>query len=124
MDFNSQERYLSYLHDALEKDTKIIILEDSYSTTLQPLKGLDTYRPFMAWDEGDRKNIMFVYCWIANRVLAKRKNVPTPSGFRSLEDWEITFKKLGYEIDTKLFIGFPEKRDINTPQSAMVISVA
>lgn len=118
-----QERYLKSLHRLLGAGTKVIILEDSYSATLTPINGLGLAKSFARLRDKDKTDIMFVYCWVANRILAQRGKVPTPSGFRTLEEWKSLFKRLGFGIERESFIGFPDRRDINTPQSLMVISV-
>ncbi|MBI2637451.1 MAG: hypothetical protein HYW88_00995, partial [Candidatus Sungbacteria bacterium] len=113
----------TYLRDILNDGTRIVILEDSYSTKLSPENGTDLAASFSQWSDEDKKNIMFVYCWVANRVLSQRDTVPTPSGFRSLEEWETLFQKLGFVIEHESFLGFPAKRDINTPQSLLVTRI-
>jgi ubiquinone/menaquinone biosynthesis C-methylase UbiE len=123
MEHAEQERYLKSLHRILDHGTKIVILEDSHSTTLPPVNGTQLAKEFFKWSEKARKDIMFVYCWVANRVLAQRDKVPTPAGFRALEEWKGLFRRLGFGIEKESFIGFPDRRDINTPQSLIVIKV-
>ncbi len=121
MEFNEQERYLKMLYDKLQKNSKIIILEDSYSTTMEPEKGSSKYRNFMNFTENERKNIMLIYDWIANRILAVRDKVKILPTYRTLEEWEKFFRGIGFKIVFKEFIGFPNNRDIDTPQSLIVI---
>jgi len=75
----------------------------------------------MNLDSSERKIVMSTYDWIANRILARRKSVPIPFGYRTLEDWQKLCKEIGYKTIDKVFIGFPDKRDINTPQSLLII---
>lgn len=122
MDCDKQERYLKYIHDNLRVNSKIIILEDAYSTELSPETGIQRQNSFMQFDENERHKIMSLYDWIANRILARRKLVPLPFSFRTMEEWGKLFSKNGFENVNQKYIGFPEQRDINTPQSLLVLS--
>lgn len=64
---------------------------------------------------------MAIYDWVANRILAKREKVPMPFSYRDLEMWVSLTEKIGFTTITKRFIGFPDNRDINTPQSLLII---
>jgi SAM-dependent methyltransferase len=121
MEYAEQERYIEYIHESLESGAKVIILEDSYSTNLAPENGLELQKKFMEWDDKERKQIMSVYDWVANRVLAQRERVPIPCAYRTLEGWKDLFEKKGFNMVAQKFIGFPDNRDINTPQSLLVV---
>jgi len=122
MEFEEQERYMKYIYQSLKPGAQIAILEDSYSDFLPPEKGQNHYEKFMKWSIDDRHKIMAVQDWLANRVLAQRSKVPIPFGYRTLEEWEVLFNKVGFKTESKKFIGFPKERDINNPQSLIVIS--
>lgn len=98
-----------------------MVLEDSYSTELPPENDIGVYDFFMKFNEDDRRKIMGVYDWVANKVLAQRDKVDIPLTYRTLEEWEKLFMDIGFKIIKKKFIGFPEKRDINTPQSLLIV---
>lgn len=121
MDNDEQIKYLKILYSELPPKAKIIILEDSYSTIRIPETGADIHESFMKWNTAERRLIMSIYDWIANRLLARRKTVPMPFSYRPLEEWESLCEKIGFKITYSGFIGFPDKRDINTPQSILVI---
>ncbi len=121
MEYDEQERYLDYIYKTLKINSHVVVLEDSYSSILKPESGFKIYTQFMSWGENDRKKIMSVYDWVANRVLAQRNKVPIPFGYRTLEEWEDLFKKIGFTIESKKFIGFPSGRDINTPQGLIIL---
>jgi len=121
MEYDEQERYMKEIYTNLSKGSKIIILEDSYSEKMKPENGEQKCENFMKFKAEERRKIMSVYDWIANRILAVRNNVNIPFSYRTLEGWESLFKSIGYNINFKEFIGFPNKRDINTPQSLIVI---
>ena len=120
MEFGEQKRFLEYIYKIMKNGSRTIILEDSYSTTLAPENGTDLYAHFTSLSLEDRTKTMSVYDWIANRVLAQRNKVPIPFGYRTVEEWEKLFAEVGFKKVSEKFIGFPENRDINTPQSIMV----
>ncbi len=121
MEYEEQERYMGYIYDALKINSYVVVLEDSYSSISKPENGSELYTQFMNWEESDRKKIMSVYDWVANRVLAQREKVPIPFAYQTMEKWEELFKKTGFSIENKKFIGFPNDRDINTPQSLIIL---
>lgn len=120
MNFDEQKRYIGYIYQVLKTGSKIIVLEDSYSTNLTPGSGLGLYNEFMSNSPDNRKKIMAVYDWVANRVLAQRSKVPMSFGYRTLEEWQDIFEEAGFRNGVVKFIGFPTYRDINTPQSLMI----
>src|SRR3989339_465882 len=73
-----QSEYLELIFSNIKEGSKLVILEDSYSETLQPENGQKKYKEFMSWNEESRKKIMSVYDWIANRILAQRIKVSIP----------------------------------------------
>jgi|GEM_PF-1610598 len=120
MEYAEQERYLEYIYDCLKPGAHIIVLEDSYSITLAPENGATKYAEFMRWDIEERKLIMSVYDWVANRVLAQREEVPIPCAYRTIEEWSHLLNKKGFTVVAQKFIGFPDQRDIHTPQSLLI----
>jgi SAM-dependent methyltransferase len=120
MEYDEQERYLEYIHENLKVGGKIVVLEDSCSADLVPESGLERYKRFMEWNSKERRQIMSVYDWVANRVLAQRDKVPIPCAYRTLEEWSSFLEEKGFELVLKRFIGFPDDRDINTPQSLLI----
>ncbi len=121
MEYDEQERYLGYIYENLKSGARVVILEDSYSTLFSPENGADKYGKFMEWNIEQRKKIMSVYDWVANRVLAQREQEPIPCTYRTLEEWGDVLEKSGFMIVIQKFIGFPSNRDINTPQSLIVV---
>ena len=122
MEYEEQERYIRYLFDSLPPNSQVVILEDAYAEFLSPENGVDKSEAFMKWNLEERKQIMSVYDWVANCVLAQRGKVPIPFAYRTLEKWEELFKNIGFSIASHKYIGFPDRRDINTPQSLFVVA--
>lgn len=120
MEYEEQKRYLSALHDILKSGATIIVLEDSYSETLPPESGKERYEKFMQWNHEDRHKIMGALDWVANRIFSMRTTMPVPFAYRTLEDWKKVFEDTGFTVLKSRFFGFPDNRDINSPQSLIV----
>lgn len=116
-----QNRYIKYLYDAVKPNAQLIILEDAYSTKLMPENGIKIHKSFMNFSKRDRQKIMRIYDWVANKALAQRKKVNIPNTNRTLEEWEMALRNQGFKIIKTKFIGFPQKRDINTPQGLLIL---
>jgi SAM-dependent methyltransferase len=121
MQAEEQIEYLRRIFSNMKAGSKLVILEDAYSKIMNPENGMDKYEKFMGWDEESRKKIMSVYDWVANRVLAQRAEVPIPFGYRTMEEWISLGEQVGFKCFSRRFIGFPDKRDISTPQSLIVL---
>lgn len=121
MPFSQQEEYLKKLYSSVAYGTRIIILEDTYAETLPPEHGALRQKQFMQLGKADRKRVMSVYDWIANRVLAKRARVPITFTYRTMEEWKAFLEDIGFTVIHQKFIGFPSQRDINTPQGLLVV---
>ncbi len=121
MKHDEQERYIGYLYKVLKPGAHLIVLEDSYSTELSPINDIGVYDSFMKFNENDKRIIMGLYDWVANNILAQRDKVEIPMTYRTLEEWEKIFVNKGFKVIKKKFIGFPENRDINTPQSLLIL---
>jgi SAM-dependent methyltransferase len=120
MPYDEQESYLKKLFSHLKTGGTVVILEDSYSEKLKPEFGEDIWKEFMKLSADERRKVMSFYDWIANRVLAKRYAEPIPCTYRTLEEWSKIGEKIGFKTFKTIFIGFPDNRDINTPQSLIV----
>jgi SAM-dependent methyltransferase len=122
MSFAEQERYAKMLYDSLKPGAQLTILEDGYSETLEPKYGQHLHKMFMSWPVEKRHQIMAIQDWLANKILAQRENIPMPFGYRTLEEWEKLFTTTGFSIVYKSYLGFPKDRDINNPQSLLVLT--
>lgn len=121
MEYEEQKRYLVALHKVLKSGATVVMLEDSYSETLPPESGSARYKSFMKWSREDRYKIMGALDWIANRIFSMRTTMPAPFAYRTLEDWEKISEDIGFAVIKTRFLGFPDDRDINTPQSLLVV---
>ncbi len=121
MDFKEQERYLGEIHSILDKVT-IVVLEDSFSVKMRPQEDIGVYDSFNKLNLDEKNNVMSILDWTANRVLERRDKIPLPFTYRTLEDWQKLFEEIGFKLIKKRYIGFPKNRDVNTPQSIIVVS--
>lgn len=120
MEYEEQKRYLRSLFGALKKGATIVVLEDSYAEELSPEAGRERYEAFMKLSPDERLKVMGALDWIANRVFSMRTTMPVPFAYRTLEDWKDLFEEVGFRVSKTRFLGFPDNRDINTPQSVLV----
>jgi len=121
MEFEKHDYLFKTLHGLIQKPHRIVILEDAYSQELQPEQGKEIFDDFVRLDNKTRDIVMSVYDWTANRILARRNTVKMPFSYVTLERLGKVVEGAGYTITKKRFIGFPERRDINTPQSVLVV---
>lgn len=120
MKYKEQKKYLTAIFKSLKEDSTLVVLEDSYAETLTPENGKDIYKSFMKWDEEDRYKIMGTLDWTANIVLGQKAQMPVPFSYRTLEGWKELIEEVGFEVTKTRFLGFPDNRDIDTPQSILV----
>lgn len=121
MEYDQQKRYITSLYKALKPGATLVVLEDSYAETIEPESGKARCDAFMKWGKEDRQKITGVMDWIANRVFSMRTSMPVPFAYRTIGDWKEVFEESGFTTLKVRFIGFPDNRDINTPQSLIVL---
>lgn len=121
MDLDEQIRYLRQIYGALSVGSVVVLLEDSYAESRAPEHGRDIAASFFAFSAEERHDIMSIYDWVANRVLTGQAMMKIPFTYRPIEQWAVICADIGYTIEVNRFIGFPNSRDINTPQSLLVI---
>lgn len=120
MRYDEQEKYLKLLFDTLTFGSQFVILEDAYSNNLEPIYRRNFNKEFMKWSEVERQKIIAANDWIANVVIAQRHNIPIPFAYRTVEEWQNLFEKIGFKTVLKRYLGFPKERDVNNPQSLLV----
>ena len=120
MDFDEQERYIKKISSVLDEVT-IVILEDSFSEELPPEEDIGVFDSFSKLNKEDKISTISIQDWLANRILERRDEIPIPFTYRTLEEWQSFFESKGFHMVKKRFIGFPENRDVNTPQSLIVV---
>jgi ubiquinone/menaquinone biosynthesis C-methylase UbiE len=121
MEYAEQPRYLATLHRELSPEAKLYLLEDSYSQA-QPATEMNSIGDeFMHLSPQRKQSVMSVLDWVANRLLARRWEERITFAYRTLEEWIGLAQEIGFDVSYSEFIGFPEKRDINTPQSLLLL---
>jgi len=97
-------------------------MDDCYSESLKPKNGPKIYSEFKKLKRVDRDSVMYIYDWVANKILAQRDHATVQgSPYTTLEERERFFDKLGFSTVKKVFIGFTKKRDTNQPLSLIVV---
>lgn len=118
--YDEQETYLQSIYEALPDGARMVLIEDSYSSIIQPEQGMSRHQELMAFSPEDRFKIMGLYDWFANRVFCMRLNTPVPFAYRTIEDWELVAQKAGFSHVKSRFIGYPDQFDVNTPRALLV----
>ncbi len=99
-----QKNLLKELHRILKKGGKVIILEDTYSNTLQPEYGRKLLKKFLKFDDKRKKEVLAFSDWLCNKVFEKL-NIAMPYTFKSMEEWEDYFNKAEFYVKHKQFLG-------------------
>ncbi len=120
MEFDEQEKYLKQIYKSFDKIT-LTILEDTYSDIKPLTEDIGANKEFKKLTSKEKMMALSVNDWFANRPLLQRMVEPIPFTYRTMEDWEILFKKVGFKIKKSEYIGFPKDRDVNNPQGLFVI---
>jgi SAM-dependent methyltransferase len=80
LSYITQETYIKNISESIRNNTRIAIIEDSYSEILKPQFDIGVYEEFMKLEKSKRHIVMSLYDWIANKILFRRKDVPMPYG--------------------------------------------
>jgi len=120
MEYAEQKKYLDQIYISFEKIT-LTILEDTYSDIKPLMEDIGSNEEFRKLTSDEKKMVLSVNDWLANRVLLQRWAEPIPFQYRSIEEWEEFFREIGFKIKRSDYIGFPKGRDVNNPQGLFVI---
>lgn len=116
MTAEEQHCYFEAFQNCLQSESRIIFLEDGYSTKLLPAEGSEWHAQFIDLSFEDRMRAMQTLDFIANRVLGQEPQMPVPGSYRTLEEWINLGSKYGLRLTYSKYMGFPKNRDIHTPQ--------
>lgn len=124
---------LESLKARLSDQGRIIILEDSLEvaeSVLAVSDPLDLTRIWRQWATSagpytltPAYDVQVVLDFIAVQLLAGFCDVRMPCQYRTNNEWKRYFQLLGYEVENVQYIGFPEGRDIDVPQSVFVLKL-
>lgn len=122
-------RTLSILRDLLSENSRLIILEDSCSTSLAAKHDRDQIAELWSsiaagstpYALTDAFHIQVVLDFVAVRLLASFDDVDMPCTYKTVEEWGHLFGQLGFRVEKIAYLGFPEMRDIDVPQSYFVL---
>lgn len=122
-------RTLLDIQRAMSTGSQLIILEDSYFSTKPPMN--DPYALFPVWNalvagakaylSTSAYHSQALLDFVAVQLLANFREVDMPCNYKTGEDWIAFFEALKFKILRAEFIGFPNHRDIDVPQSFFVL---
>jgi SAM-dependent methyltransferase len=119
MEWSTQHTYIKNLFDTMNPGTRVVILEEGVSTVLSPEIGQNDHDEFMSFSHQERQDVLTIYDWVAN-IFIQRRAMPIPASNRTMEEWESFFNKIGFNILSKRYIGYPVK-DVINPQELFVL---
>jgi len=124
-------RTLLDIQQAMTKKSRLIIVEDSFFSTAEAKH--DPFHIVPLWislcstskiyTTTSAYHIQTVLDFVAVQFLANFNEVDMSCNYKTSEDWIEMFKKLNFNICTSEYIGFPNNRDIDVPQSFFVLSI-
>jgi ubiquinone/menaquinone biosynthesis C-methylase UbiE len=85
---------------------KIVIMEDSYSRTIQPICNNDVHAIFMELDS-EKKQMLALSFLDASSCLVVEESMPFCFSYRKLEDWEAQLEKTGFDKVNTDYWGIP-----------------
>lgn len=123
-------RTLQALYRSLSKGGKIIVVEDSLSPTSEPIEDSQHLtKSWRRWVEGKKVypltaaySVQVILDFVAVQILAGFVDVRMPCNYKTTKEWEVLFQDIGYHVLKSNYIGFPEGRDIDVPQSVFVLT--
>jgi len=115
-----QENLLKDINRILKKDGNVVILEDTYSNTLQPEQGSELLKQFLKLDNKQKKEVLAFCDWLTNTVF-KGFDIAMPFNFKPIEKWESRFNKAGFSVKHKHFLGIPKGSFQFAPRGVFVL---
>lgn len=123
---------LESLKSCLSDQGRIIVLEDSLDVggVAAASDPLDLTRVWRQWATSagaytltPAYDAQVLLDFIAVQLLAGFSDVRMPCHYRTNNGWRDYFHQLGFEVEKEMYIGFPEGRDIDVPQSVFVLKL-
>jgi len=125
------ECILTAIASSLNDDLKVVVLEDSYETGKEPLN--DPFGFWAMWKDLDKQYLpngktkawgaQSLLDFTAVRILGQSCDMPMTFHYRDSNGWTQFFEKHGFSCIEKIFTGFPNGRDIATPQVLSLFAV-
>lgn len=126
-------RTLEAIKGSLSSKGRLIILEDSLdpNPSVIPISDkFDLTRIWRDWAHSEKTycltpayDAQVVLDFVAVQLLAGFWDVRMPCNYRTSVEWQRCFEQIGYEVETYKYIGFPENRDIDVPQTLFVLKL-
>lgn len=104
----------------LKPKGKLVIVEDSYSNRLLPKSDLFT-KQFHRLTKKQKQRVMIVLDWIGTRLIPGPITMNIPYNFKTLEEWERRFQKVGFRLLRKEYLGFLKEKFTPIPQIRLIL---
>jgi hypothetical protein len=109
----------------MSPESRLIILEDSFSRTMPSKHNRDCIDKLWSslasaseiYALTDAFHIQVVLDFVAVQLLANFSDVQMPCTYKRTDEWERLFIQAGFRIEKSVYLGFPKERDIDVPQS-------
>lgn len=106
------ERFLSPLLNELNRILKnggrVIILEDTFSGSMEPESQNDLLSDFARLNDAQKKNTLAASDWLGNTVY-RGLTMEMPFNFKSMEEWGTYFSRAGFSVENERFLGIPNE---------------
>lgn len=116
----SQEDLIRDINRILKTGGKVIIQEDMYSNTLQAEYKGELLESFLQLNDKGKKAVLSLGNWLRNTV-SGGGDIGTHFSYRSMDEWEAIFNKLGFSVINKQFLGIPEDSFTFAPRGFFVL---
>ena len=124
---------LDALKGRLTDGGRVIVLEDSLEIdpAVSPVSdNLNLTRIWRNWATSAKLysltpayDAQVILDFIAVQLLAGFSDVRMPCHYKPSHEWRSYFQQIGYEIENASYVGFPDGRDIDVPQSVFVLKL-
>lgn len=105
---DNQEKLVKNIKSKLKENGVIIVFEYTFSEIKNPLLKNDATYEFMKLTKKQKIRCMALMDWISNILILNRK-MPLPYSYKTMEEWEKLFVKVGFKVIISQFIGFPQE---------------
>ena len=116
------DNLLTEARRVLKPDGEAIIIEDVVLESTNPRyneEGL--VDKFKSLTDEERKSVIAIFDWHANHVVVGETKIPMGLNYQSEEEWDQTFNRAGFKVETKDFIGIYRDKFHAHPHTVFVL---
>ncbi|MCG2702920.1 MAG: PfkB family carbohydrate kinase [Candidatus Omnitrophica bacterium] len=112
-----EKEFFREMFRVLSLKGKILIIEDAWSEGMKDPAVDEFAKKFRKLTVQQKHDVSAVLDWIGTRLIPGPELMPRPWNFKSVEDWEEQlFKPCGFNVESKQYYGFPDKKFTPLPQ--------